>query len=284
MPVNPAHVTQVSDADLLGLEGAIEPRHIHELAAGETSKALARFKRLLEQRLCGHQCMWMASFRGDYGRDFWQTELMDGWKVIDISTPLHGRLDYAVEKEIYFALAKEHGLDPQAEFTIRNAGKTRVHLIEDAISIEQWDDHWMSEVLQGQGSCDRMAGVFNLSEVSESVFILDRPPGGDRFTRADADAFYELLTEFPRLHYWLMLERGIVSPAQKPLSPKEREVLRELLGGRTETEIAEHLELTKGVLHNYVTALYRNYGVSSRYELVQLWLAGVETKGSPREL
>ena len=82
----------------------------------------------------------------------------------------------------------------------------------------------------------------------------------------------ELLLRFPRVHHWLMLERGLVPPAKRSFSPRQREVVQHLLGPQTEKAIAEELALSKGALHNYVTDIYKNMGVGSRHELVQCWL------------
>lgn len=275
MSINPRTVHHLT-RDAVIRRGGIRPIEIHQLGAHETLLALARYQKYLEEQFDGHQSMWMAAFRGKFGKEFWQTDLMDGWKVMDISMPLVSTLDHETEKALYFAAAKENGLDPQAEFTIRNAGSTRVHLLGDAIGNEHWDTHWMRERLASQGAGERIVGVCNLGELTESVMLIDRPPGAERFSQADADKLLIAVEEFKRLHYWMMLERGLVRPASKPLAPLEHQVLKALLGPENEQEIAQSLELTPGVLHNYVSSLLQNFNVGSRYELMQLWLRDLE--------
>jgi DNA-binding NarL/FixJ family response regulator len=53
---------------------------------------------------------------------------------------------------------------------------------------------------------------------------------------------------------------------------REREVLAGLLKGRTEMQIADELFLAKGTAHKYVNQLYRAYGVTTRAELMALWI------------
>ncbi len=52
-----------------------------------------------------------------------------------------------------------------------------------------------------------------------------------------------------------------------------------LLKPLSEKEIAASLGLTYGTVHNYVTEIYRIYGVCSRFELIPLWLADVPYVG-----
>ncbi len=271
MPINPAFVTELTESDLGGV-GQVESHHIHTLGPSDSLQAMARYQRYLEQKLSADQSTWHAAYRGEYGREFWQTQLMDGWKVMDVSTPLCVSYDVKNEKELYFQSAKTEGLDPQAAHTIRHAGKTRVHTIDQAIDAKEWETHWMRARLASQGCGERLVGVHNLGENCESVFLVDRQVGAERFNEDDVATFYTALMDFPRWHYWWMLERGLAAPATKPFTPKERLVVQALLTPASEEAIAKRLELSRGVLHNYITAIYRNMKVNSRYELLQAWL------------
>jgi DNA-binding CsgD family transcriptional regulator len=52
------------------------------------------------------------------------------------------------------------------------------------------------------------------------------------------------------------------------LSPRLRQTLECLLEGDGEKQAASRLGLTRPTVHQYVTALYRYFGVSSRAELL----------------
>jgi DNA-binding CsgD family transcriptional regulator len=60
--------------------------------------------------------------------------------------------------------------------------------------------------------------------------------------------------------------------ARKPelaqLSPRLRQTLDALLRGDSEKQVASRLRLSRPTVHEYVTALYRHFGVSSRAELL----------------
>jgi DNA-binding NarL/FixJ family response regulator len=62
-------------------------------------------------------------------------------------------------------------------------------------------------------------------------------------------------------------------PDPSHLSQREREVLSGLLRGKSEMQIAEDLFLAKGTVHKYVMLLYREFGVTTRAELMSLWIA-----------
>jgi PAS domain S-box-containing protein len=51
------------------------------------------------------------------------------------------------------------------------------------------------------------------------------------------------------------------------ITPRQREVLDLLLRGHGEKEIAARLFVSKHTIHNHVKALYRAFGISSRFEL-----------------
>ena len=234
---------------------------------------LELYQKHLQQQLSAHQVLWYAAYKGEYGRKQWHTKLMNDWKVVDIGFPIgfDGRLHE--ETKAYFKKAQESdGLDPQVVLSIESAGKSRVHLLHDAISKKDWMQHWMKPWLHRQGVGERMVGAFTLSDESESYFLVDRPPGGPAFTDFDRKKFYDLLTSFPRLHYWLFLARGLVMPAQRPFTPREQQVVMMLIGTMSEQQIAKSLGLARGTVHNYISDIYKNFTVSSRYELVQLWL------------
>lgn len=61
-------------------------------------------------------------------------------------------------------------------------------------------------------------------------------------------------------------------PGIEPLSPRQREVLDLLLDGDAEKQIAATLGIARATVHEHVTALYRHFEVSSRAELLALFI------------
>lgn len=62
-------------------------------------------------------------------------------------------------------------------------------------------------------------------------------------------------------------EPGLVGLPRRP-----RQVLGLLLEGRSEQEIADALALSKATVHEHATRLYRHFGVSSRGELLSMFI------------
>ena len=56
------------------------------------------------------------------------------------------------------------------------------------------------------------------------------------------------------------------------LSPRMRQTLERLLTGDQEKQVARHLGLSRNTVHVYVKAIYRQFGVNSRAELMSHFL------------
>ncbi|PCJ17944.1 MAG: hypothetical protein COA96_17365 [SAR86 cluster bacterium] len=248
---------------------------IHSLPASDTENMLMLYQRYVCGLLGATNSYWVAAYRGKFGRETWRTKMMEDWKIVDaVYSGNPNPSTDEVSKE-YFVKAFETGMDPQAAHAIRNAGKTRVHRLKDTIALEDWEKHWMHERLLSENVGERLVGAYCLGPKAESYLLVDRNPGEPEFTEEDAQILLDALLKFPRVHYWLMLERGLVPPAKKSFSPRQREVLKHLMGPKPEKQIADELGLSKGALHNYVIDIYKNLGVGSRYEVMQCWLAAI---------
>lgn len=80
----------------------------------------------------------------------------------------------------------------------------------------------------------------------------------------------------------ISLTTGLQAPGQVPLhhpdlsglSPREREVLGQLMGGYRVPAIAEQLEISQHTVRNHLKSIYRKAGVQSQAELIQ-WVRGL---------
>ncbi len=246
---------------------------IHACSALNSMLMLELYQKYLAELLNADQVVWCAAYKGKYGRDLWHTQILGDWKIFDIKFGLGTDFNHVEATKKYFKIAKNAGSpDPQMMLSTKSAGQTRVHLLYEATTPEVWNKHWMKELLAKFGVGERMVGAYALSDIAEGYYMVDRPIGAQAFTQKDKSKLLDALLCFPRLHYWLFLLRGLVQPATRPLSPREREVLGYLLTPYSEVEIAEKLSLTKGTIHNYVIEIYKVFKVNSRHELMQIWL------------
>ena len=60
------------------------------------------------------------------------------------------------------------------------------------------------------------------------------------------------------------------------LTRRERQTLRHLLKGRTESQTAKFMGLGVNTVHVYVKALYRKFRVSSRSQLLAKFVADIK--------
>lgn len=96
--------------------------------------------------------------------------------------------------------------------------------------------------------------------------------GGSAFGERERRLAHLVLSE----SRWLRRDRlsGEVGDGVASLSPRYRTVLRLLLEGMTEKEIARHLHRSPHTVHEYVKAIYRALRVTSRSELIRRFTTG----------
>ena len=170
------------------------------------------------------------------------------------------------------------GMDSRA--TISTTGRFRVHRLRDG-----WLDfaafrrtlHYKL-YYRDSGIADRILVGFPISAGRESFLMIDRfqKPGGPRqrhFSRREAELAGSAARGVPELHRRLFLDTGLFV-GDKVLSPTERRILRGLLTGQGEKELALALGQRPSTLHKYITALYARYGVNSRAAFMALWMRG----------
>ena len=82
-----------------------------------------------------------------------------------------------------------------------------------------------------------------------------------------------MLDVFHREMAWLYrneLPAASTDPAGLP--PRQRQILRLLLAGLGEKQIAGRLAVSQNTVHHHVKALYKHFHVSTRSELLARWV------------
>jgi DNA-binding CsgD family transcriptional regulator len=101
------------------------------------------------------------------------------------------------------------------------------------------------------------------------LFVFRRPPGRREFSSRDVTMVDALV----RCNRVVGGFRGDVpQPVGDALSKRLREVLDALLEGRSEKQIAHVLGISANTVHVYVKNLHKHFGVTSRGELMSLWI------------
>ena len=125
---------------------------------------------------------------------------------------------------------------------------------------------------------DQLTSVYQVSDAGTvSVIALLRAPGEREFSERE-----QRLLSFFHGELGPLIGRSLISPTEprpKGLSRRLGQTLACLLEGDTEKQVAARLGLSHATVHQYVTALYRHFGVSSRARLLAHIIKRIDRQG-----
>ena len=134
----------------------------------------------------------------------------------------------------------------------------------------------------------------NLVGHAELVVVLERicDPGRLRTLRPAIRLLRRFLLRLERIAHELEpaaerrrhASRAFTTPADEvaaTLAPRQREVLSALKAGRSEKPLAHARHIRCHTVHVYIKQIYRNFGVTSRAELLALWVSEASGPGRP---
>lgn len=237
---------------------------INTISPWQTDLGLAALLELARRELKADSTSWLIVFSGQYGRDTPVIEWMDSWKVIDVDHHQLSRDEYWQYVDYCQQLAKKTGsISPLTRQAIHSVGTHRCHRLSGLNTTDTAYHHH-------HGNRDRLVGIYNLNSNAESYLLADRETG--QLSETDSKQLLEILLTFPRLQHWLMLERGLAAQCKRPLPPRQTQLAHLLLQPLGKADIAREMGLAESTVHSYIIALYRNFQISSRPELMSLWL------------
>lgn len=164
--------------------------------------------------------------------------------------------------------------------TVRHAalaGSFRAHRLCDLVPASWFTAEFYRTVYLEQGVADAVYVSVPVSADCESYFVLVRGVDAPKFSPVERDAIGRALRALKWFHRRILLSHGLLL-ASAPLTLTERKVLRELLAGKADKEIATSLGRSIHTTREHVAALYRKFGVSSRAALLALWLGRNEVR------
>lgn len=148
----------------------------------------------------------------------------------------------------------------------------RVLLREEAIGASTWSDTESGNVMELRGMMDRIMGATPLGRGLALFLAIDRDTTQPNFGLVEKQLLttaLELLVPFGRN---LALSYGLNDGAVA-LTRREQVVLRHLLSGARELDIADALNVSPHTIHDHTKRVFKKFGVTSRAELTSLWLA-----------
>lgn len=168
----------------------------------------------------------------------------------------------------YHAYAREQGWtgDPILSAIERLPGKlitrTRRQLVSDAA----WYESDAFRYRQASRIDHQLVSVFQVSDHgATSIVALSRGLGECDFSPREQRLLNFFHGEVGRLIGGPLV--AATAPTVAQLSPRLRQTLACLVEGNSEKQVAVRLGLSRATVHQYVTTLYRHFGVRSRAQL-----------------
>jgi DNA-binding CsgD family transcriptional regulator len=161
-----------------------------------------------------------------------------------------------------------HAVDPIWQALQRVPGRlvtrSRRQLVSDAV---WYRSIVFNEYLRPAAVDHRLTSVYQVSDAGAfSVIAPQREIRERDFSPREAR-----LLNFFHGELGPLIGRALVSatePSPEKLSPRLRQTLACLVEGDSEKQVAARLDLSHATTHQYVTALYRHFGVRSRSQLL----------------
>ena len=194
----------------------------------------------------------------------WRNRVQEPYKVPDV---------YREKKNEIFEnqhLAETVGAASVA--IMRDAGSFRIGLLRELVDLDEYEQSEHFEKYQmPYGLSDRIYVVTPINEDAESCFCFELAGQGKRFTAEQANLVGTALRSVRWFQRRLFLSHGLLV-GDEILSEIERSIVLLLLTDKSEKEIAKVIKRATSTTHNYVTGIYRKFGVNNRAGLMSIWL------------
>lgn len=237
-----------------------------DFGAHQIDAALAHALRVLGDLVGAQRAFWLGAVRLGDGNDPIHGWRMRGGKRVD-PTPDSERISKLARRSFDTATA-----DAVTLAQVRLAGRFRASLLRELAPPDFSASREYEILYRSRNIHDAIFVTFPLNDDAESYYGWYRVGDqGGPFTPLDRDVLAHALRPIKWFHRRVMLQHGLLI-AKAPLSPMERRLVSLLLTDRLEKEIAHDLALAPATAHNYITALFRKFGVSGRSGLTALWL------------
>ena len=173
-------------------------------------------------------------------------------------------------RELYIAYRRELGPpgNPIWRTLLNVAGRLVTRSRRQLVSDTEWYGSVIFNEYRRPGKIDhQLTSVYQTSDDGAiSVITVVRALGERDFSPRE-----QRLLNFFHAELGPLIGRVLVSatePSPVKLSPRLRQTLAYLLEGDSEKQVADRLGLSHATTHQYVTGLYRHFGVGSRAQLM----------------
>ncbi len=157
--------------------------------------------------------------------------------------------------------------DPHVRGVLRALGQPRSFLRRDIVDDRSWDRAPSRQLLQELDVRERMVGAVGVAPGLELFTGVDRARGERAFVARERDLLALALSGVVGVARRVCSASGMLAGGE-PLTAREAQVLRLLLDGAAEKDVARALDVSLGYTHRLVLRLYCKRGVRSRAELL----------------
>lgn len=245
-----------------------------------------------------HECHQIASRCRDMGADVdaWRQQLLSELRsVVDAQVVISSEIEHfgatSQHESRYLGTHRDGWISEDAEgrwreyaqsipvermpeypYLSKFSGETMVLSRDQIWGRESWyRSHTFNEVHRECGIDDYIISVCPTTLPDRCTTLWLHKGVGSRDFTAREQAIVSLL------HMIINQEIGtFLAAAEEPrlgmLTPRRREVLERLLLGDSEKQIAFLFDVSRATVHDHVLGIYRHFGVSSRAELLSLFI------------
>jgi DNA-binding CsgD family transcriptional regulator len=153
----------------------------------------------------------------------------------------------------------------------RDVGQFRAFRLRKEMPAAYFEGEFYQTFHASRGFHDQCVVIFPVNTDYESLFNFQRVGVKKDFAAAEEAIAAYALRGIRWFHRQIALSHGLLV-AGTPLSPAQRQITQLLLTERSEKQIAAEIGKTPKTTHNYITEIFRKFGVKSRAGLMAVWL------------
>ena len=195
---------------------------------------------------------------------------LGGWRAVELIT-YHNHKATRQIREQWMASFARYSSDTPTIKIVAGAGQHRAHTLTEALADQPNGEHTGAALLEQLELEDRLVGAHALDRECELYIGVDRVLGSEKFNVRERDLLLEAIRGMRALAVRVFMSFGLLT-GQTPLTRREREALHLLLDGSSEKQVAAKMGITTASAHQYAVSIYRKLGVSSRPQLLNMWL------------
>jgi DNA-binding CsgD family transcriptional regulator len=152
-----------------------------------------------------------------------------------------------------------------------DAGSWRARRLSDLVEPAWLESDYYEAHYLSRGYGDAIWAGCPVNQDIELVFVFFRSVDHPKFGIAERDLVAATLRGLGVLFRQYVLGYGL-SVARIPLTTTERQVLKGLLDGQVEKQIAVACQQSRHNTHVHVKHIFQKFGVNNRASLVAIWL------------